>query len=153
LDLLLPGDGPLRTTAAPSVGPGALAANRQPAAVPLAAVRADVDQALDVHRHLAAKVALDEDLLRGRHPVDDLAKAGDFLFREVLDARLRVGVGRLDDLGRGRPADAVDVHQRDLDALLRGYVDTGDSRQLLLSWPCRCLCLGFLEQITRTTPD
>src|SRR2546429_426243 len=51
-------------------------------------------------------------------------------------------------LARGRRADAVDVGQADLDALVQRDVDACDSRH---GYPCRCLCRG-LEQITSTAP-
>jgi len=46
-------------------GTGALAMNREVAAVAQATVAADLDQALDVHLHFAAQVALD--LVVGRY--------------------------------------------------------------------------------------
>src|SRR5216684_241212 len=48
-----------RTLARARVGAGALAANRQPLAVTSAAIAAQVHQPLDIHRYLAAQVALD----------------------------------------------------------------------------------------------
>src|SRR4030042_653386 len=49
----------LRALARARVGARALAAHRQPAAVPHAAVAAEVHQPLDAHRHLAAQIAFD----------------------------------------------------------------------------------------------
>src|SRR3546814_8023487 len=56
---LLAGDRSRRALAGPRVGLGALAAHRQALAVAQAAVAAEVHQALDVHGHVAAQVALD----------------------------------------------------------------------------------------------
>src|ERR1700736_6756905 len=151
LDLLLTGDRALRTAAAARIGAGALSAHWKAAAVTAASVRADLGHALDVRGHLAPEVSFDEDFLRRGHAVDDLAQASDLLLAEVLHPGVGVEVGGLDDLLRGGAADPMDVHERNDHALLRGYVDTGDSRHLAL-YPCLCLCFGFLEQITRTTP-
>src|SRR6056297_3772271 len=57
--LLLAGDRLRRALAGAGIGVGALAAHGQAAAMPQAAVAAEVHQALDVDRHLAAQVALD----------------------------------------------------------------------------------------------
>src|SRR5579863_7136878 len=46
-----------RTLAGTRIGVSALAAHRQPAAMPHAAIGAHLDQALDVHRDLFAQVA------------------------------------------------------------------------------------------------
>src|SRR3546814_9055764 len=69
-DFLLAGDRPCRALAGPRVGLGALAAHRQALAVTQTAVAAEVHEALDVHRHVAAQVALDHELA-----VDGLADA------------------------------------------------------------------------------
>src|SRR5215212_4433262 len=70
--LLLAGDRHGLALARARVGVGALAAHRQAAAVPQAAVAGHVHQALDVHGDLAAEVALDPVLA-----VDQLADAED----------------------------------------------------------------------------
>src|SRR5713101_4397411 len=116
-----------------------------------ATVGADLGQALDVRRHVAPQVTFDEDLLRRAHPIDDLAQASHLFLAEVLGPRFSADVGGFHDLLRSGPADPVDVHQGNDHALLRGYVDTGESRHLA-PHPCRCLCFGVFEQITRTTP-
>jgi hypothetical protein len=64
--------------------------------VPEAAVRADLDEALDVQRHLAPEVALDLE-----RPVDDLAKPVDLVFGEVPNTGVRVDAGLLEDLLAG----------------------------------------------------
>src|SRR5205807_1727252 len=104
----------------PGVGLGSLPANRQIAAVTDAAVRADLDQPLDVERDLPAKVTLH--LVA---PVDELAEAVDLLFGEIPDAGVRVDVGLRQDLLTGGQAETVDVRERDLDPLLAGDVDAG----------------------------
>src|SRR6185312_6645340 len=98
LDLLLARDRALGSAPAASVGPGALAAHGQAAAVPLPAIGADLGEALDVRRHLAPEVTLDQDVLGGGEAVDDLAQAGHLLLGEVLGALAGVDIGVLDDL-------------------------------------------------------
>src|SRR5512132_418680 len=73
-----------RALARPRVGPGALAAHRQVAAVPQPAEAADLHQPLDVHRDVLAQVALDPALL-----LDHTADLPHVVFREVLDANVR----------------------------------------------------------------
>src|SRR4051812_24056614 len=90
--------------------------------MPHAAVRPDLDEALDVQRHLTTEVALD---LVGA--VDDLPEPVDLVFREVRDAGVRVDVRLLEDLLAGAQPDPVDVREGDLDALLARDVDAGDS--------------------------
>jgi hypothetical protein len=65
---LLAGDRLGGTFAGAGVGVGALAADRQALAVTQAAIAAQVHQALDVHRHFTAQVALDQEVA-----VDDFA--------------------------------------------------------------------------------
>ena len=65
-----------------------------------AAIRADLDESLDVQRGLAAEVALD--LVA---PVDQLAQAVDLLLGEVADAGVRVDVRLGEDLLAGGQAD------------------------------------------------
>src|SRR5690349_10977696 len=83
--LLLAGDGLFGAALGAGVGAGALAVDGQVAAVAQATVAADLDQALDVHVHFAAQIALD--LVFGV-AVYVLAKTGDLIFGEVLDARV-----------------------------------------------------------------
>jgi len=99
-------------------------------------------QALDVHGDLPPKVALDQDLLLRRHPIDDLPEPADLLVTEVLDPGLRVGVRHLDDLGGGRPANPVDIGERDHHPLVARDVDSGDPRHALLLLTLPLLVLG-----------
>ena len=86
--LLLVGDGALGALAGARVGLGALTADGQALAVPHAAVAADLGQALDVHRHVTAEVAL--------HSVavaDDLAQLGLIFLGQILHAGVGVDSG------------------------------------------------------------
>ena len=71
--------------------------NRQPTPVAQASVGAYLGQPLDVHRHLAAKVTLDEDLLVHGEAVDDLPKAAELVVGKVPDPGIRVDVGHLQE--------------------------------------------------------
>ncbi len=69
-----------RTLAGAGIGMGALAANRQAAAVTIPAIGTDFDQALDVHRDIFAQIAFDVAAF-----FDDLTDAVDLVFVEVAD--------------------------------------------------------------------
>src|SRR5689334_25431641 len=97
-----------RALAGARVGLRALAAHRQPSAMPEAPVAAEVHQPLDVDRHLAAQVALD------RHARDLLADALEVGVREVLHLAVERDACRGADLLRRRAADAVDRGEADL---------------------------------------
>src|SRR5205085_10083268 len=106
--LLAAPDGLLRPLARAGVGLRPLAVDRQVAPVAQPAVGADLRQALDRLRALAAQVALDLEVL-----VDVLAELRHLFLGQV--AHLRVGreAERSGDRARGRLADAVDVGQAD----------------------------------------
>src|SRR3954452_17269342 len=110
----------LRSLPRAGVGLRVLSPHGQAAPVAHAAVGADLLQALDALGALAAQVALDREVA-----VDALAQAGDLVLGEIPDVGVRGDVGLLEDLGRGRRADPVDVGQADLDALVEGDVDPG----------------------------
>src|SRR3954447_24010980 len=146
--LLLAGDlHALRALAGARVGLGVLAADGQAAPVAQAAVAADLHQALDVLRTLTAQVALD-----GEAAVDGVAELADLVLGQVA----HVGVGRdarlRQQVVRGRPADAVDVRQTDLDALVERDVDAGDAGHAL---PLTLLVtrVGTDDQDSAVPPD
>ena len=120
--LLLAGDRLGLALAGARIGVRALAADRQALAVAKTTIAGEIHQALDVHRHLAAEVTLDRVV-----GVDRLTNVQHFLVSQVLDAR-RVGDAELcrDFLGLGR-TDAVDIGQRDNDALVGRDVNTRDT--------------------------
>src|SRR5829696_2989028 len=120
--LLLAGNGLLGALAGAGVGVGALAAHRQPPAVPDPLVAADLDLALDVLLDLAAQVALDL-VMR----VDPVAEADDLLLGQVTHAGVGVHPGALDGLDGPGAAEAEDVGEADLHPLVAGEVDAGDA--------------------------
>ena len=97
---------------------GALAAHRKLLAVAQAAIGAQVHQALDVDRDLAAQIAFDHVIA-----VNRLADLQHFRVGELGDAAIRRDVNLVANLLGLRRTDAVDVLQRDDDALVGGNVD------------------------------
>ena len=87
-----------------------------------AAVAADFYQALDIQADLTAQVALDVVVA-----VDNLTQLGGFFFGQVLDAGVRIDTGLGKDLVGRLAANAEDVGQADLHALLAGKVNTGNT--------------------------
>src|SRR4051812_31900294 len=86
-----------------------------------APVAPDLHQALDVLRALAAQVTLDDEVVHG------VAQLADLLLGQVADVRVGVDPGSAQQLVRRGAANAVNVGQADLDALVQGDVDPGDS--------------------------
>src|SRR5260221_2250282 len=113
---------PLGTLARASVRLRALPVHRQAAAVPQPPVGADVHEALDVHRLLAAERAFDLVLA-----LDERAQLAGVLVRERLRARVRGDARLLEQALRRRRADAEDVGERDLDALFHREIDACDA--------------------------
>jgi hypothetical protein len=94
----------------------------QVAAVPHAAVRADLGQPLDRLGTLAAQVALDLEVR-----VDVGPEFRDLVVGQVLDLLVGFEAEVLADLLRGRLADPVDVREAELEPLLIGEIDAGDA--------------------------
>src|ERR1700733_274013 len=128
--LLLAGDRLGRTLARARVGMGALTAHRQTAAMTQAAVAAEIHQTLDVHPGLATQVAFDQIVA-----VDHFTNLKDFLIAELIDAAIFWNLDLLHDLGRVLLADAMDVLERDQDALVSRDIHAGNTGHGLLS--CR----------------
>src|ERR1700760_1757186 len=95
------------------VGLRALAAHRQAAQVTHAAITLDALQALEVHADFAAEVTLN-DILAFLDRVDDLRE---LLLGQVFRTDGRVNVRAFENLFRVDGADAVDVAQRNVNAL------------------------------------
>src|SRR3954453_14478969 len=112
--LLLAGDclgGPL---AGAGVGVGALATHGQTAAMAQAAIAAEVHQPLDVHGHVATKIALNQII-----PVDHLANLNDFRVGKFSDPAIVRDPHLLADFPGLGGTDTMDVAQADFDPLLR----------------------------------
>ena len=106
---------------------GALTVDRKALAVTEAAVAADLHQTGGVLPHLAAKVALGGEV--GINVVTDL---GDLILGQILDAGVGVHTGLSADLGGAGAADAINVGESDLDALLARQIDAVNTGQLKL---------------------
>src|SRR5215211_688350 len=86
--------------------------HRKIAAMPQAAVAADLHEPLDIHGDLLAEIALDAALL-----LEHTADLADVVFRQVLDADIRAHARRSEDVVRALASNAVDVGEPDLDPL------------------------------------
>src|SRR6185295_16207068 len=100
----------------------ALATNWKAATVAAATVRADVHEALDVHRGLGAQGALDAIVF-----FDRLAQAVGVCVIEIADALVGVDSGLREDPLRGGAADSEDVGQSDFEFLLAWKIHAGDT--------------------------
>src|SRR5690606_25425538 len=120
--LLLAGNRLGRTLAGAGIGMSALTADRKAAAVAQATVIAQVHEALDVHRRVAAKIALDRVVA-----VDGLTNLNDFRVGQLVHAALGRDIHlRADFLGHLR-ADPMNILQCDEHALIRGDVDASNT--------------------------
>src|SRR5574337_677925 len=142
--LLLARDGAARPLLGARVGVGALAAHRKTAAVPRAAIAADVHQALDMHGDFGPERAF-----HLHRALDVLPEPGDLRVAQVAHPGVGIDPGLAQDPAARGPTDAEDVGERDLDPLLARKVHPSDARH---DQPCRCLCLGLRLQMMRTTP-
>src|SRR6266850_2738616 len=126
--LFLAGDRLGRTLARARVGVGALAAHRQAATMTQAAIAAEVHQTLDIDADLATKIALDQIVA-----VDHFADLQNFLVAQLADATIHGDLDLFNDLGRVLLADAMDVLERDQNALVGRDIHAGNTGHGLLS--------------------
>src|ERR1044071_6570533 len=110
---LLAGNGFGRTLAGAGVGVGALAADRQALAVTQTAIAAEIHQALDVDGNLAPQIAFDHVIA-----VDHFTDLQDFLVGQLRHPTLHRDVDLRHDVLGVLLADAMDVLERDDDALV-----------------------------------
>jgi hypothetical protein len=87
-----------------------------------ATIATQIHQSLDVHRYLAAKIALDLVF------ADFRPKPIDLVFGKRLNPRILCHTGRGADLSRAATANTVDSRQGDDRMLAIGDVYTGDTR-------------------------
>src|SRR3546814_6918384 len=93
-----------------------------------AAIAGEVHQPLDVHRRVAAQVALDRVV-----GVERFADLQDFGVRKVLDAAGVVDPQLVGDADGCLATDAVDISECDDYALVGGQVDARDTCHVILS--------------------
>src|SRR6476661_5058610 len=128
LRLLLAGNRALRTLAGARVGLGALTADREAHAVTATLVAADLDLAADVRLDLTPEVTLDLEV-----GFDLVAKLDQLLVTERVDPSVRVDAGGGQELLGAGTADAVDVGECDLDALVAREVNTNEACHVAVS--------------------
>ncbi len=114
-------DGLARAFACAGISLRALATHRETAEVPNAAIAFDALKALEIHTDFAAKVTFDY-VLAVLNRMNDLRE---LLFAQILGPNGRIDMGLGQDVFRVAGSDAVNVAQRDVDALVRGdfYAD------------------------------
>jgi len=107
-------DGLSRSLASTSICLGALSANRQATQVADTSIAFNTLKALEIHTDLAAKIAFD-DVFAILNRVDDLRQ---LLFAQIFRANGGVNVRLGQNVFRVAGADAVNVTQGDVDALV-----------------------------------
>src|SRR6185312_1020465 len=122
---LLAGDRLGGAFARAGVGVRALAADRKPPAVTQAAIAPQIHQALDVHRHIAAKITLHQIIA-----IDDFADLNDLGFGQIAHAARRIDTQLGDDLVGDMRPDSMNVAKADFDSLLGRDIDAGDTCHL-----------------------
>jgi hypothetical protein len=86
-------------------------------------VAAEVHQPLDIHRDVAAEIALDEIV-----SVDDLADLDNFGVGQIANTALGRNADLLDNLMRLGGANAMNIAEADFDPLLGWDIDAGNAR-------------------------
>ena len=134
--IALHADGLARTFAGTGIGLGALAAHGQATHVADAAVALDALEALEVHADFAAEITFDH-VLAFLDGMDDLGK---LLLGQILGADGRINVRALENLFRIDGADAVNVPQRDINALVRRNFYSNDACHKFLNLNLVVVC-------------
>src|ERR1035437_1555455 len=137
-----------RAFAGARVGLGALTAHGQTAQMANTAIALDALQPLEVHPDLAAQVAFDDifAVLNGVHNL------GELLLGQILGADARIDIRLGQDDFRVAGTNAVNVAQRNVNALVWRNFDTNDTSHIFVrvlksyssrlraaAQPCRCL--------------
>src|SRR5690606_7674702 len=106
-----------------SVGPRALAAHRQPAAMPHSSVAANISQPRDVLRYLAAELTLN-----GVVTVEQHGNPGHLGLGDISGRSVRIDSGLAADLPRGIRPDSIQIGQRHPGGAIVGDVNTKKTR-------------------------
>src|SRR5882724_10213779 len=112
-----------RTFARPGIGLRTLAADRKAAQMADATVAFNALKSLEIHADLAAEIAFD-DILAILNRMNDLRE---LLLGQILGADRGVNAGLFQNDFRIAGADAVNVAQSDVDALVRGNFYSDDA--------------------------
>src|SRR5438105_9686817 len=114
-----------RSSTGAGVRPRALTANWQAAAMPQSPVGADLHQALDIQRDLAAQLTFDLRFL-----VDHVPQPADLIAVAVLAPDIGIDVRDRQHAPGGLRPDPEDVGQRHFDPFLSRNINAGDTRHL-----------------------
>jgi hypothetical protein len=117
-----------RAFASTSIGLGALTTNWEATQMTDTAVTLDALETLQVHADLAAEIALD-DVLPILDGVNDLRK---LLFGQILRTNAGINVGFGEDDFRIAGTQAVNITERNINALVRGHFYSDDAGHVLL---------------------
>jgi hypothetical protein len=102
---------------------GALPMYRQPVPVAQAAVRANIHEAFDIYRHLAAQGTFDLEII-----LDDIPDPDGLLLGEILRLELEGDLRLLKNFPGTGPSDTEDRGQCNLNVLVVGQIDSDYSR-------------------------
>lgn len=111
--------------------------------MPQSPIAPNLNKALDIEVDLASKVSLDHVVA-----VDVIPDLGDFLVQKVLDSNIRLDSGGPNGLHGPGPANAIDVGKGDVDLLVIGNVNAGDSCQTLPPLLRHALVIGVATILT-----
>ena len=117
-----------RPLAGTGVGLGALPTHRQTAQVTDAAIGLDALQSLEIHADLAAQIAFD-DILAILNGVNNLRE---LLLGQILGPDARIDIRLSQDDFRVAGADAVNVPERNVDALVRRDFHTNNTSHIFV---------------------
>ena len=120
--LLLANRAAARPLAGTGIGMRTLATDGESPAVAQATETANVHQALDIRGKLTAEVAFHLIVL-----FDFFAKLVYFFGGKIINATGPINTGRAENFHSGRPANAINVGQRDISALPTRQVNTSNS--------------------------
>jgi len=116
-------DGLAWAFAGAGVGLSALAPDGQTTQVADSAIALDTLQTLEVHADFAAEIAFDDIFA----VLDGVNNLRELLLGQVLGANGGIDIGLGEDIARVAGPDAVDIAQRDVNALVRGNFDADDT--------------------------
>jgi hypothetical protein len=92
-----------------------------------APVAVDIHQTLDIQLDFFAQIAFDPSPI-----LNDFPDSACFLFREVRGGFRQIHLRFLQNLGRARPPDSIDIGQGNLSLLIIGNIDTSYSHTVFI---------------------
>jgi len=98
-----------------------------------ATIGTDFLQALDVHLHLVTEFALNTVFF-----LDRLTEPISVFFREIFCPSIEVDTEGLEDLAAGRPSNAINIRESNLDTLIIRQVDAGDTEHSFFILDAAC---------------